>query len=82
MVVLEEMDFSSDAESEDEEAAGPTERGDQSRTSEFDYKWGGWEGLGGLGSPEHVTVLIWKDFDIAQCHFQFLIVKVLTGFQE
>ena len=34
------------------------------RTSEFDYKWGGWEGLGGLGSPEHVTVLIWKDFDI------------------
>ena len=52
------------------------------RTSEFDYKWGGWEGLGGLGSPEHVTVLIWKDFDIAQCHFQFLIVKVLTGFEE
>ena len=29
VVIEEEMDFSSDAESEDEEGAGPTERGDQ-----------------------------------------------------
>ena len=29
VVVEEEIDFSSDAESEDEEGAGPTERGDQ-----------------------------------------------------
>ena len=45
VVVEEEMDFSSDAESEDEEAAGPTERGDQSSSQD---QWvrlqvGGWE---------------------------------------
>ena len=50
MVVEEEMDFSSDAESEDEEAAGPTERGDQSSSQDQGVRLQmGW--MGGPGRP-------------------------------
>ena len=73
VVVEEEIDFSSDAESEDEEdeedeedkeaAESKTERGDQSRSQDQCRST-----TSGVGGKPRVRRGSNRDFDIAQCH--------------